>query len=169
MSITLNDEAENLMILPPIEESLKDKIILLRANKAQMPMDTSERAGRERFWAALLAELPAFVQFLLDYAIPPELVCQRFGVTHYHHPELLEAIDGMSPETKLLAIIDTELFGGCQIHGPAQRNNWKRRSASPNWDTKHASCLTGVMPRERIWADWPNDTPNGLRTKRRPC
>jgi len=31
-------------------------------------------------------------------------------VTHYHHPELLEAIDGLSPETKLLAIIDTELF-----------------------------------------------------------
>jgi len=110
VTITLNDEAENLMILPPIEESLKDKIILLRANKAEIPMDTSQRTGRERFWAALLAELPAFVQFLLDYTIPPELASPRFGVTHYHHPELLEAIDGMSPETKLLAIIDTELF-----------------------------------------------------------
>jgi hypothetical protein len=31
LSITLNDEPENLLILPPLDESLGDKIMLLRA------------------------------------------------------------------------------------------------------------------------------------------
>ena len=43
---------------------------------------------------------------LTQSEIPGELRCERFGVKHYHHPELLEALAESAPETKLLALID---------------------------------------------------------------
>jgi hypothetical protein len=110
LTITLNDEAENLLILPPIDESLADKIILLKVNKKPMPMPTQTHEHRTAFWNALIEELPAFLWFLERWEIPPELKSERYGITHYHHPELLEAIDRLAPQTRLLWLIDAELF-----------------------------------------------------------
>lgn len=112
LSITVNDEPENLMVLPPIDESLEDKLILLRAKRTPMPMPTETGAERRAFWNQLTAELPAFVDFLLGWEIPGELRSARFGVKHFHHPELLRAIDDLAPERRLLDLIDAELFGG---------------------------------------------------------
>ena len=112
LSISLNDEPENLQILPPFDESVTDKIMLLRANKRDMPMPTVTPEQRDQFWNALMSELPAFVDHLLHWEIPQHLRCERFGITHYHDPELLADIDGMSPESKLLALIDAEVFNG---------------------------------------------------------
>jgi len=106
LSITLNEEPENLLILPPLDESLQDKIILLKAQKKPMPMPTITREGRSQFWKTLISELPAFIWFLTRWEIPPELRSERFGVTHYHHPELLAELETMAPENKLLEIID---------------------------------------------------------------
>ena len=36
--------------------------------------------------------------------------CPRFGVTSFHHPDLLAAIDALSPELRLLSIVDAALF-----------------------------------------------------------
>lgn len=110
VSVSLNNEPENLMILPPMDESLKDKIMLLRANKAAMPMGTDSGDGRARFWAVLMAELPAFVHFLLANPIPEELRCERFGITTFQHPELLDAIEALSPEDRLLGLLDAVVF-----------------------------------------------------------
>ena len=118
MSITLNDEAENLLILPPIDESLEDKIILLKAYKRPLPMETATLEGRQRFMAKLLAEIPAFLNLLVNYRIPERLRSERFGVTHFQHPELLASLSEMSPEMRLLAVIDAHLGSG---DGPAGR------------------------------------------------
>ena len=48
VSISLNDEPENLMILPPMDESLNDKLMLLRAHHATMPIATNTDAGRAK-------------------------------------------------------------------------------------------------------------------------
>jgi hypothetical protein len=109
LSITLNDEPENLLILPPIDESLEDKIILLKAYKRPLPMETSTLEGQRRFMAALLAEVPAFLNLLVNYRIPERLKSERFGVTHFHHPELLASLSEMAPEMRLLAVIDAHL------------------------------------------------------------
>jgi hypothetical protein len=112
LTITVNDEPENLMVLPPIDDSLEDKLILLRARRSAMPMPTETGEERERFWQTLLSELPAFVDWLLAWEIPEALRSARFGVRHFHHPDLLRAIDDLSPERRLLELIDAELFGG---------------------------------------------------------
>ena len=110
LSISLNDEPENLMILPPMDESLADKLMLLRTHRAEMPMPTDTNEARAAFWAALMAELPALVGHLLRWQIPDELRCHRFGVKTFQHPYLLDAIDTISPEFRLLALVDAVLF-----------------------------------------------------------
>ena len=110
LTITVNNEPENLMVLPPIDDSIEDKLILLKANKRPMPARTSTMAERTAFWNGLTAELPAFVDYLLQWEIPVELRSERFGITHYHHPDILRAIDDLAPEKRLLTLIDAELF-----------------------------------------------------------
>jgi hypothetical protein len=108
-TITLNDEPENLLILPPIDDSIEDKIILLRAKKARLPADIGTAQGRRNFWAKLMSELPAFMDLLVNYKIPTALHSGRFGVKHFHHPALMAALSELSPEERLLALIDTAL------------------------------------------------------------
>lgn len=112
LSITVNDEPENLMVLPPLDESLEDKIILLKAERRPMPMPTTTPAERETFWKALVSELPGLIAHVEAFEIPAEHVSSRFGITHYHHPELLAKLDDLSPESKLLAFIDGYLLLG---------------------------------------------------------
>ena len=75
-----------------------------------MPTGTLEE--REQFWGVLTAELPAFVQFLLGWEIPENLRGRRFGITHFHHPDLLRTLDDLAPESQLLEFIDSDLFSG---------------------------------------------------------
>lgn len=110
LSVSLNDETENLMVLPPVDDSLADKMILLKVSRSVMPMPSDTGEEREAFWGQLLKELPAFISFLESWKIPDTLRCPRFGVRHYHNPEILEALDALAPELRLLSLIDATLF-----------------------------------------------------------
>jgi len=72
-------------------------------------MPTATEADRQAFWSTLTSELPAFVDFLMNYQIPPQLVSHRFGVMHYHHPDILKALQELSQEAKLLNLILAKL------------------------------------------------------------
>lgn len=110
VSISLNDEPENLLILPPMDESLIDKMIILRAFKKPMPMSTSKDEDRIKFWQTIKSELPAFAHYLTTLEIPKYLISERYGVTHYHNEYILSEISLLSPENKLLDLIDICLF-----------------------------------------------------------
>jgi hypothetical protein len=112
LTITLNDEPENLMVLPPIDESVHDKITLLRAQAQPMPMPTGTIDEREAFWGRLVADIPGMLYHLQNWTIPEAMRSQRFGVTHYHHPDLLAGLAELAPEHRLLSLIDGYLFNG---------------------------------------------------------
>lgn len=109
-TITLNDEPENLLILPPFDESVSDKIILLKAAKKPLPLTINTLEERKAFRINLSSELPAFLHFLTKWEIPSELRCERFGIKHYHHPELVKELEILSPENYLLELIDIVIF-----------------------------------------------------------
>ena len=109
VTITLNDEPENLLILPPIDDSLEDKLMLLKASKATLPADIGTADGRQRYWAQLMQELPMFLNLLVNYRIPSALQSGRFGVKHFHHAALIAALTEMSPEMRLMGLIDAAL------------------------------------------------------------
>jgi len=107
LTITLNDDAGSLQVLPQFEDGIRDKLTLLKAKPFKMPVDTSQPAGEELLWKTLTGELPAFVHYLLnEYKIPIDWIDSRCGVRAYHNPDLLEMIDSTSDEYKLLELID---------------------------------------------------------------
>ena len=115
VSISVNEEPEAMMVLPPMSDSehdsVADKLFLLRAMKAEMPMPTVTHDQRHAFWKRMMSELPAFIHFLLNWDIPEELRDGRFGIKTWHHPKLLAALDELAPETRLLALADQVCFG----------------------------------------------------------
>ncbi len=110
ITVSVNDEPENLMILPPIDESLTDKLILTRTRTATLPCSTQSDEGRDKCWQTLTSELPAFLAWLKAWQIPGEFQSGRYGVKEYHHPEIMVTLAELSPEAKLAQLIDTALF-----------------------------------------------------------
>ena len=107
LTITLNDEPEALLVLPPLDEHLADKILLLRASRFPLPMPTVTKDEKREFWRRLMGELPAFLHFLLhEYEPPDGFQDARYVVAGWHHPELAESLHGLSPAAALLGLID---------------------------------------------------------------
>lgn len=131
--IALNDDPHALQVLPQLEDGLESKFTLLLAKAGPMPVDTSTDAGWQLLWDKLTAELPIFLNHLLQLEIPAALKCSRYGVTHYHNPELLEQMDGSSDEMKLLELCDAALWNETmetQIEGTASELEQKLREHS---------------------------------------
>jgi hypothetical protein len=112
MALALNDEPEALLVLPPLTEDIGDKLTLLRCHKRPLPMPAHTLDERERFFATLLAELPAMLEWLERWPVPEELREERCGVKHFHHPELVAALHELAPEGQLSALIDTATEAG---------------------------------------------------------
>lgn len=143
LSITLNDDAESLMVLPPLD-GIADKVILLRVYPGPMPMLTETLDQWKAFNAVLHAELPALVHFLLrEWQVPRELKCDRFGATHYHQPDLVRMMSALAPETKLLELIDTRLF-------PPSATSWTTwRGKASELESELFSPNSGVVHEAR--------------------
>lgn len=105
MTLSVNDEAENLMILPPLDPSILDKVILFKCSVADLD---GERADN---WQAFIKELPALAAHVERLKIPKEWHCPRYGVKAFHNAELLAMVAEVAPETHLVRVIDEVLFG----------------------------------------------------------
>ena len=114
VTITLNDDPECLLVLPPLNADISDKIIILRASRFQMPMPTTTADEKERFWKTMVAEIPAFLHFLDQWEIPEELQCRRFGIAGFKHPELVQSLEELSPQEQLLSMIERALWKGVE-------------------------------------------------------
>ena len=108
--IAANDDDEDLMVLPPIDEGLQDKLMLFRCEKRSMPMPTITIEQRKAFAQVIHKELPAFCDYLKNWSIPEELVAGRFGVKEYHHPKIVETLNRLNPEHVLLELLISCLF-----------------------------------------------------------
>jgi hypothetical protein len=120
VSITLNDDSEAMMILPPLDDQTADKIILLRASRSVFPMPVTSSDEKHAFRNQLSKDIPAFIHWLLnEYEIPATFADKhRYNVATFHHPELKESLEKLSPESNLLEFIDScfaEDFGRVEI------------------------------------------------------
>lgn len=107
--VCCNDNAESLLILPPIGTDNEDKIILLRMGVIETPVDTSNTEGRELMQRMIMAELPQLAAHLDSFELPAELRDSRSGVKAWRHPELTQAIESTKPESRLEELIQTAL------------------------------------------------------------
>lgn len=137
VSITLNDDPEAMMVLPPLDQHIKDKIILLRTSNFKWPMPMATTDERIRFHDLILSEIPAYLHWLLHEWKMPEEVSDphRYNVATFHHPELAEALHCFSPEAELhelLGIAYAERIGhGLMTEASASEIEDQLRRAAP--------------------------------------
>lgn len=100
-----NDTPEALEVLPPISADMADKMILLSAAPVSLQIDTSSPEGKKELQKQILSELPALASRLKNLEIPDHLHDSRGGVTAWRHPELVAALEGISPAQQLRELI----------------------------------------------------------------
>jgi hypothetical protein len=101
----LNDSEESLQVLPPLDDGIRDKILLLKASRYAFPFKGTPT--EDEVQGVFHKEMPHFLHWLLNVFVIPESVTDaRFGVAGWAHPELAEALSAMDRDTQLLALID---------------------------------------------------------------
>jgi len=166
VSMLLNDDPSSLTVLPQLEESIQDKITLLKATKAALPADDDDPDREEKIWRCFTAELPALVYYLLhEYRVRDEWRNARFGLTAMHNPAVLELIEP-APEEQLLELIDGHYGSLCQalvdphdpvafeFEGPARFVEKALIAAEPAakrlfWATNQCGLLLGKIEKMR--------------------
>ena len=112
LSICLNDDAQDLMVLPPMEESIKNKFLILHLKAGTFPSDPNDF---EKFRRSIIGELPAFVHWLLtEFKLPAKWHSPRFGVLNWQHPDLIFEMEDLHPWKRLLELVDHVKPWGCK-------------------------------------------------------
>lgn len=113
MTISLNDDPEHLLALPQVDDSLSDKLMILKCEHVPRPVPEGmdETVWLERL---LATSMPAFLRFL-DGLPEPEDVREdwcnsRTRLRAWQNPDIMRLIEGLSPELQLLNLIDDVLF-----------------------------------------------------------
>jgi hypothetical protein len=106
ITLSVNDEPENLMILPPLDDSILDKIMLFRCSSALKVLSENRRENREK----LAIELPAFRALLAQWPLSPKMREPRFGIRAFHNETLLDLLSETAPEKRLMDVIDQIIF-----------------------------------------------------------
>ena len=107
--VACNDTPEALQIIPPLDNDMSDKVILLHFSPVVLPMDTSTPEGRRAFQLAIKQEMPAFAAALRDWQTPEELRDTRSGVKAWRDPDLVDSVDANSPARRLEQLIETAI------------------------------------------------------------
>jgi hypothetical protein len=112
ITLSLNDSPEDLLVLPPLDDGIRDKMILIVVNPGPPPRPIKCAEDRAALWSELKAELPAFLAYLETWSIPEEIQSERYGVAQFHHPRILVALRELAPEFRFLEIVDAVIFRG---------------------------------------------------------
>jgi hypothetical protein len=110
LTISCNEEPKYLAILPFLDSSLEDKIVILRTSKGGIPEDHGDPEKQEAYRGDITRELPAFVHYILNLEIDPKFKA-RFGVIGFKDAEILKKLEETEPYHQLGEILD-ETFEG---------------------------------------------------------
>jgi hypothetical protein len=108
MSLSTNLEEENLKVLPILEGSLEDKMMILKVVE-EVPSPFRGFCSPEEanaYGEAMEEELPALLHYLQEEAyLQEQMRDSRYGVKAYHDPEIMAALRSASPEAEVLDLI----------------------------------------------------------------
>jgi len=102
--VTLNSDATSVQMLPSIEGSIRDKLVILLARKTSTDFSgCEETVARER---------QAFADFMAGWKTPEWLLSKqdevwRFGHDSWLHPEMMDIASDASPAAALRETLDT--------------------------------------------------------------
>lgn len=112
-SMSLNLEGEQISAFPQMDAGTRDKFLILKCEKQDMPMPGDSPEEREASDAAFAATLPGYLHWLLaDFTVPAEMKSgngRYGGVKEFHHPDIMDALTGCSPEENLWELAEQSL------------------------------------------------------------
>ncbi len=103
--IACNDEPENVMVLPPMDDAMEDKIALLWVRRPDFPPGIEIDEGRQAFRKQLSEQLPGLLHAALLLPTAPYEIDGRTGIKSVHAREVLERLRELSREALLEDII----------------------------------------------------------------
>lgn len=109
-----NFEQDNLRVLPPLDNDIIGKLIILRGyeNPLGFPMPVGTWPEKKAFLDAMLAELPAFIHYLIkEHEIEPAYREDRYGVESYISREVSSRMDQITPWFELFMLFNREVIG----------------------------------------------------------
>jgi hypothetical protein len=136
MSMSTNDEPSNLLCIPPIDESLEDKIALLKTICIDSPW-TDDKHKKTWMDEHFLEEVQGLAHIIDQQEIRSEWRNDRTIIKAYKNSDLLNIINNISPEEQLLNIID-ETAKGTTTKGKAIQIDFKIRAKFPRQTEKIA-------------------------------
>ena len=110
LSVTVNDEPGKLAGSSTHDDSIEDKLIILRASKFPMPMSTATLEQWKVFWQRLIDELPAFLDSRFQPGNSVEAYQRAIRARAFPSSRHLGGDRNLAPEYRLLRLFDDELF-----------------------------------------------------------
>jgi hypothetical protein len=148
--VCCNSTPEALQVIPPLDDDLEDKVILLRAAPIRPPVDTSRPEGRLELQRLIRAELPAFVGYLSTFTIPEDLHDTRSGIRAWRDPDLEDAIGATSPERRLEELL------GAAIGNRGIWHDLPATLSAAEIEGRMTDHQSGVRDQARALFSWPN-------------
>lgn len=106
LTMSVNEDSDYATAIPPLDDSVADKLLLVKCSAATMAEDYRENRGR------FDRTRPAFLFYLLnEHVTQGEIRDQRFGVRAYCHPEIKELLDSFDTGARFREILDEAFFG----------------------------------------------------------
>jgi hypothetical protein len=163
--ICLNNEPDRLLVLPPMDGDIDDKISLFRGYKNPYPMPVDSHPDKVAFWAKLMEQLPCFVHALLT-SDTSEVEEGRFGVQPFHHPAIMQELLDVGGEGSTWELVEKWLR---YEYNPDQ-------AGAPNWfcpikaaDYEQGWQGTAQQLREALTSDWSPLSQYERREVQRPA
>lgn len=108
--VCCNNTPENLLVIPPINADMTDKVAILSVQPVALPADAHGEEGRVLLQQRIRAELPALAHHLEQREIPEEFRDPRGrGILVWRDPELMAAFDNTKPERQLAEILEISI------------------------------------------------------------
>lgn len=162
LMVTLNRDATSITMLPQIEGSIRDKLIILLANKA-----STNFAGCEEH---VLRERPAFADFIGRWQTPAWLMTRqdevnRFGFDAWLHPEMLEIASDASPSASLRETVESWRV---QYFRQSDQDTWFGTASELVTSIQTADMLRGQLPKVADLRNYVKQQLNHLCEQRIP-
>ncbi len=100
--VTANEDEESIRIIPDLDISILDKIMIFRAAARQLEFPPSRELE-----ALLERELPYLARYLLDWQAPAHTQgSNRFGITSYHEKSLVQVAKHSSKTNSFMEVLE---------------------------------------------------------------
>lgn len=115
MVVTLNDQLEDIQVLPPLSNSMLDKVIILMTERRAVDCPTSSPDDYVRFGESLVNGVSDYLGWLETWQLPIELRNKKFGFERwgfscYQHPAIMASLKELTPEERVKQMVDAVLF-----------------------------------------------------------